>query len=40
MARCSRSIESGDCTNSRQCRLDLIEEAVLGGLREELRTPP
>jgi len=31
MARCSRSIESGDCTNSRQCRLDLIEEAVLGG---------
>jgi len=40
MARCSRSIESGDCTNSRQCPLDLIEEAVLGGLREELRTPP
>jgi len=39
MARYSRSIESGDCTNSRQCRLDLIEEAVLGGLREELKNP-
>jgi site-specific DNA recombinase len=39
MARCSRSIKSGDCTNSRQCRLDLIEEAVLGGLREELKNP-
>jgi site-specific DNA recombinase len=39
MARCSRSIESGDCTNRRQCRLDLIEEAVLGGLREELKNP-
>ena len=39
MARCSRSIESGDCTNSRQCRLDRIEEAVLGGLREELKNP-
>lgn len=39
MARCSRSIESGDCTNKRQCRLDLIEEAVLGGLREELKNP-
>jgi hypothetical protein len=39
MARCSRSIESGDCTNSRQCRLDRIEEAVLGGLRQELKNP-
>ena len=39
MARCSRSIESGDCTNRRQCRLDLIEEAVLGGLHEELKNP-
>src|SRR3979411_222790 len=39
MAGCSRSIESGDCTNSRQCRLDRIEEAVLGGLREELKNP-
>jgi site-specific DNA recombinase len=39
MARCSRSIESGDCTNRRQCRLDLIEEAVLGGLRAELKNP-
>ncbi len=38
-ARCSRSIESGDCANKRQCRLDRIEEAVLGGLREELKNP-
>ena len=39
VARCSRSIKSRDCTNSRQCRLDLIEEAVLGGLREALKKP-
>ena len=39
VARCCRSINSGDCTNSRQCRLDLIEGAVLGGLREELKKP-
>jgi hypothetical protein len=37
--RRSRSIESGDCTNNRQCRLELIEDTVLGGLREDLKKP-
>jgi len=39
VARWPRPIEAGDCTNSRQCRLDLIKEAVLRGLREELKDP-
>jgi hypothetical protein len=37
--RRSRSIESGDCTNNRQCRLELIEDTVLGGLREDFKKP-
>jgi DNA invertase Pin-like site-specific DNA recombinase len=38
-ARCSRSIESGDCANSRPYPLDVIEETVLAELRDELRHP-
>jgi site-specific DNA recombinase len=39
VAVCSRSRESGECDNRQAYRLDRIEEAVLEGLREELRHP-
>ena len=37
--RCSRSSESGTCENRKRARLDLIESAVFGALREELANP-
>jgi site-specific DNA recombinase len=37
--RCSRSIESGVCENTRRYRLDRIETAVVNGLREQLAHP-
>lgn len=37
--RCSRSIESGVCSNSRKYRLDKIEGAVIAGLRSQLDAP-
>lgn len=37
--RCSRSIESGICGNSRKYRLDKIETAVINGLKSQLAHP-
>jgi hypothetical protein len=37
--RCSTHTESGSCTNNRTFYVDVIENAVLDGLRTELRTP-
>ncbi len=37
--RCSRSIESGTCSNTKKYRLDKIEGAVLSGLQAQLAHP-
>lgn len=37
--RCSTHTESGTCTDNRTYYLDVIEEAVLSGLRVELKSP-
>jgi site-specific DNA recombinase len=38
-ARCSTHTESGSCSNNRTYYIDVIEQAVLSGLRSELRAP-
>lgn len=37
--RCSAAKESGICSNAKSFHLDAVEEAVLGGLRAEMRAP-
>ncbi|MCW6512613.1 recombinase family protein [Lichenifustis flavocetrariae] len=39
VAQCTRVRESGDCKNKRKVYLDVIEEAVVHGLRDYLRHP-